>query len=115
MVGFNYVITFNNNGKITDYQKDYNKETSKIVNAFLPLNYNNKKNYKAVMSVAVANTYPTQVLKVEGYKSESDLNKYIFDLTQLYNSTKKKYGLCRIELFLDNGRTKFKSESFRIH
>lgn len=118
MVGFNNIIVFNNNGKITDYQKSYNNEYAKIVNIFLPLNFNSKKQFKAELSMSVDNTYPKEVVKVEGYKSETDLNKYIFDLSELYRNyyvaQKKKPGLCKIKLYSDNGRVKFESESFRL-
>lgn len=116
MVGFNHFITFNNNGRITDYQRNYTKDYAKQVHIYLPPNFNNKKQYNAVFSVAVLDTYPKQILTVEGEKSDTDLNKYTFDLTNLYLQLKSqnKLGLCRVKLTSDNGRTKFESESFRI-
>lgn len=115
MTGFVYNITFNQNGKITDYQKSYNRDNSKIVNIFLPLNYNNKKEYNAILSVAINNTFPRKIVYAEGFKSLTDLNKYTFDITQLYLQEKdKRLGLCEIRLTTDNNRTKFKSESFRL-
>lgn len=115
MTGFNHVIVFNQNGKISDYQKAYNKENAKTIRICLPLNFNNKKNYKAELSVAINNTYPTQVETVEGYKSETDLNVYNFDITQLYYlQAKRKLGLFKFKLYSDDGRTKFESEAFRI-
>lgn len=115
MVGFNTTIVFNNNGKIIDYQKAYNQNYGKTVNIFLPLNFNNKKNYKAEMSVAINNTFPKEIEIVEGVKSDSDLNKYTFDVTQLYYlNVKKKLGLSKIKLYSSNGRTQFESESFRL-
>lgn len=115
MIGFNHVIVFNQNGKVVDYQKTYTKEDAKTIRVCLPLNFNNKKNYRAELSVAINNTYPTQVEIVEGYKSETDLNVYNFDVTQLYYlQAKKKLGLFRFKLYSDNGRTKFESETFRV-
>lgn len=119
MVSFNHIITFNNNGKITDFQKSYSDNYLKTLNVFLPLNYNNKKQYHAELSAAVENTYPRQIVTVEGFKSDTDLNKYVFDLSELYrslhsSSTRKRLGLCKIKLYSDNGRVKFESESFRI-
>lgn len=118
MVGFNNIIVFNNNGKIIDYQKSYNKEYAKILNIFLPLNFNNKKNYHIELSMAIDNTYPREIIKIDGVKSEEDLNKYTFNLSELYRNyyvaQKKKPGLSRIRLYTDNGRVKFESESFRI-
>ena len=115
MVGFNHIITFNQNGKITDYQKSYNKEYAKKLNIYLPLNFNNKKRYIAELSVAVNNTFPKQIIKVEGYKSDTDLNLYQFDLTNLYNlQARKELGLFKFKLYSDNHRTKFESEVFRI-
>lgn len=116
MIGYNYIIVFNQNGKIQDYQKAYNSETAKTINLFLPLCFNNKKQYRAELSIAVNNTFPKQIITVCGKKAENDLNKYIFDLTAIYSSTltKNKYGLCKFKLLSDNGRVKFESESFRI-
>lgn len=115
MVGFNHIVIFNNNGKITDFQKAYNKESQKTLSVFLPLNFNNKKRYKAVLSIAVNNTYPKRIETVEGFKSEADLNKYVFDITQMFAlNANKKFGLCRVKLVDDNNRTQFESESFRL-
>lgn len=116
MVGFNHVIVFNQNGKVIDYQKSYNKENAKKVKVILPLNFNNKKNYKAELSVAINNTYPKEIRTAEGYKSESDLNVYDFDLTQLFFlQTNKKLGLFKLKLYSENNRIKFESEVFRIN
>ena len=115
MVGFNNIITFNNNGKVTDYQRAYNKEYGKTLKVFLPLNFNNKKDYIAKLTVAINNTYPKEIKIVEGIKSETDLNCYEFDLTQLfYKLVKKQIGLCRVCLVTDKGRVRFESESFRV-
>lgn len=118
MVGYNNIITFNNNGKVTDYQKAYNDNYAKILNVFLPLSFNNHKCYHAELSMAVNNTYPKKVIRVDGVKSDTDLNKYIFDLSEIYRlyyeAQNKKPGLCRVTLYSDNGRAKFESESFRI-
>lgn len=116
-VGFNYVITFNNNGKISDYQKSFNNNYAKIVKIFLPLNYNNRKEYEAILSVSINDTFPKQIETVLGYKSDSDLNCYIFDISELYRKYKsfKKLGLTRLKLLCSNSnRTKFQSESFRL-
>lgn len=118
MVGFINSIVFNNNGKIIDYQKSYNDNYSKILNIYLPLNYNNKKNYTAKLYMAIDNTYPREIISVQGNKSDTDLNKYIFDVTEIfkeqYIKQKRKPGLCRIKLSVDDGRIKFESESFRL-
>ena len=115
MVGFIYNITFNQNGKIIDYQKSYNNTYGKVINIFLPLNFNNNKEYKAQLSIAINNTFPREILFIDGYKCNDDLNKYAFDLTQIYLQDKdKRLGLCEIRLLTENNRTKFKSESFRI-
>lgn len=115
MVGFKNSIVFNQNGKVVDYQKSYNKEYDKTLSVFLPLNFNNKKHYRAELSISLNNTYPKQIEIVEGYKCEDDLNKYEFNLTQLYLlDMKKKLGLCRFKLYSDNGKVRFESESFRL-
>lgn len=115
MVGFKHKITFNNNGKITDYQKSYNDNYSKIVEVFLPLNFNNKKKYKIRLSASINNTFPKRIEEVEGIKSDTDLNKYTFDVSNLFLLTKNsKLGLCKIRLINDSNRIKFESESFRI-
>ena len=114
-VGFNYVITFNNNGKVTDYQKSYNENYGKFIKIFLPLNFNNRKNYNCILSVAINNTFPKVVESVLGCKEELDLNCYNFDISELYRKygSMRKLGLMRIKLLEDDGRCKFTSESFR--
>ena len=115
-VGFNHIIIFNNNGKIVDYQKAYNNQYAKTVKIFFPSNINNRKNYSAILSTAINNTYPKQVEFVEGVKSETDLNCYVFDLSEIYRKYKnlQKIGLTRVKLICDSGRDKFCSETFRI-
>lgn len=116
-IGFFHVITFNNNGKITDYQKSYTDNYDKKLKVFLPLNYNNKKEYTIILSVSINNTFPKQIEKVIGYKDDTDLNCYIFNLSELYRkySSLKKIGLSKLTLLNENSnRTKFQSESFRI-
>lgn len=114
-VGFNHVITFANTGKVTDYQKSYTENYAKIIKCYLPLNFNNKKNYHAILSVAINNTYPKEIVKVDGIKSETDLNCYEFDVSEVYRQyyPTKKIGLMKITLLNDNGRAKFQSETFR--
>lgn len=115
VVGFNHVITFNNNGKVTNYQHSYNKNNAKKLTVFLPLNFNNKRKFTCNLSVAVTNTYPTQIEVVEGIKSETDLNCYEFDVTQLYLlNARRRFGLCKIKLLKSNGRTEFESEAFKL-
>lgn len=116
-VGFNNIITFNNNGKVTDYQRAYNNNYDKTLKVFLPLNYNNKKEYLAILSVSINNTFPKQIEKVIGYKDDTDLNCYIFNLSELYRIYEplKKIGLSKLTLLNENtNRMKFQSESFRI-
>lgn len=115
-VGFNNNIVFANTGKIIDYQKSFNDNYAKILNVFLPPSFNCKKQYKAILSIAINNTFPKEVENVLGVKSESDLNCYIFDVSDLYRKYQllKKLGLSQFRLFAEDGRTKFKSESFRI-
>lgn len=116
MVGFNHVITFNNNGKVTDYQRNFNKNNAKKLTVFLPPNFNNKRNFNCTLSIAVLNTYPTQVEVIEGCKSDTDLNCYEFDVTQLYLlNARRKFGLCKIKLLKGNGRTEFESEAFKLY
>ena len=115
-VGFNYIITFNNNRKISDYQKSFNNNYDKHIKFFLPLNFNNKKDYKAYLSVAINDTFPKKIEKIVCYKSETDLNCYEADISELYRNYEmlKKIGLCRFNLDCDDGRSKFISETFRI-
>lgn len=115
-VGFNNIITFSNNGKISDYQKAYDNNYGKIIKTYLPLHINNKKDYEAILSVSINNTFPKQIEIVKGYKNETDLNCYIFDVSELYRKyyENKKLGLTRLKLMCDNGRVKFISESFRL-
>lgn len=115
-VGFNNTIVFANTGKVMDYQKSFSDNYAKILKVFLPPNFNNKKQYKAILSVSINNTFPKEIENVLGVKSDSDLNCYIFDVSELYRKYQslKKLGLTQFRLFADDGRTKFKSESFRI-
>lgn len=115
-VGFNHIIVFANTGKISDYQKSYNDNYAKTVKCFLPLNFNNKKQYQAILSVSINNTFPKEIVEIIGYKSDTDLNCYNFDLSEVYKQykTQQKIGLTRFTLIEDDGRVKFRSESFRI-
>lgn len=114
-IGFNHTITFNQNGRVVDYQKEYNKLNAKRVCVILPLNHNNKKENNIELSVAINNTYPRQIEKVKGYKSDTDWNMYYFDITQLIDVKKRKnIGLSKIKLYSNKGRVKFESEHFRI-
>lgn len=122
--GCDYLVGFNNNlvlgkrGKIYDYQKSYNNENSKLLNVFLPLNFNNKELYTMELAMAIDNTFPKDVVIVKGVKSETDLNKYMFDLTNLYrnyySAQNKKPGLCKIKLYSENENLIYESENFRI-
>lgn len=115
-VGFNHIITFANTGKITDYQKSFTDNYAKTLRCFLPLSFNNKKQYKAKLSIGINNTYPKEIVEVIGTKSETDLNCYDFDLSQVYSQYGyfKKIGLIRLTLQRDDGRVKFQSETFKI-
>lgn len=114
-VGFNHIITFDKNGKILDYQKAYTDNYAKELKVFFPLNFNNKDDYAAILSVAINDTFPKQIETAVGSKSDTDLNCYIFDISELYREYKNfnKLGLMKIQLFYNDGKCKFTSESFR--
>lgn len=114
-VGFNHIITFDKCGKISDYQKAYNNDYAKTVKIFLPLYISNKNFYNCYLYVSINNTFPKEIIKVCGDKSNTDLNCYIFDLSEIYRQFEpfKKIGLSQIVL-MENNKYIFKSETFRI-
>ena len=116
MVGFSYIITLNNNGKITDYQKSFDNNYKKEIKVYFPLQINNKKNYQALLSVSINNTFPKEIETVIGVKDDTDLNCYIFDVSEIYNKYKyfKKLGLSKISLLCEDNRPRLISESFRF-
>lgn len=114
-VGFNHVITFANTGKVTDYQKNFNDNYAKIIKCFLPLSLNNKRQYQACLTVGINDTFPKEIITVEGKKSDTDLNCYEFDVSEVYRLyyKTKKIGLMKITVSKENGRVVFQSETFR--
>lgn len=116
MVGFNHIITFKNTGKVSDYQKAYNNNYSKTLKVYLPLNINNKKRYTALLYISINGTFPKDIKIIEGTVVESDLNCYMFDVSELYREYKadNKIGLAKFKLVRDDNRVKFQSESFRV-
>ena len=115
-VGFKYKIVLSNNGKIADYQKSYDNNYDKEIRVYFPLQINNKKNYKAILSMSINNTFPKQIESVIGVKDDTDLNCYIFNVSELYVKYKpvKKIGLSKVSLLTEDGRPKLISESFRF-
>lgn len=114
-VGFNHIITFSRLGDITDYQKHFNDNYAKTIKCFLPPNINNKNFYRAHLEVGINNTFPKKIVKVVGDKSDTDLNCYIFDISDVYKQYEflNKIGLMKVILTEDNGTIIFQSESFR--
>lgn len=114
-VGFNHIITFDRKGKVIDYQQSYNDNYAKTIRCFLPQNINNRNCYRAHLAVRINNTFPVMIVKVVGNKSETDLNCYNFDLSDVYEQYKvfNKIGLMQVILTEDNDDLIFKSESFR--
>lgn len=114
-VGFNHIIAFNRKGKVVDYQKSYNDNYAKTIRCFLPQNISNRDCYRAYLAVDINNTFPAMIVKVVGKKSETDLNCYDFDLSDVYEQYKvfDKIGLMQVILAEDNDDLVFKSESFR--
>ena len=115
-VGFDFVITFDKDGEISDYQKSFNLNYSKNISIYLPLNFNNREKCRPRLLVSINNTFPKQVEIVEGHKCENDLNKFDFDVTQLYYlAMHRKFGLCQFILYSDDyEEIKFKSRNFRV-
>lgn len=115
MVGFESIVTFNNNGSVRDKQKAFHNEYDKKLIVFLPLSFNNKKRYRAELSTAFDDTYPKRIVIVAGEKSETDLNCYTFELSEMFQAVQhSKVGLSKVILYTDKGRKKFESELFRI-
>lgn len=116
MVGFRTVVVFNNNGKVTDRQIAYDDNYGKELVVFLPLNFNNRKQFTAELTTSVEDTYPKRLVTIEGKKSETDYNCYTFDLTKLLEATKNfKLGLSKVILYTDRRRKRFESELFRMN
>lgn len=114
MVGFNSCIVFDNNGKINDYQIGYTNNYKKLIKAFLPFSFNESNSFsKAIIKIAIQNTFPRKIVTLCGKQAKSDPNCYIFDITNTYTEyLKYGLGLMSIEIVCDNGN-KFKSHSFR--
>lgn len=115
-VGFNHKIVFANTGKVSDFQKCFNDNYGKLVSCYLPLDINNRKHYTAVLSIAINNTFPLQIVDVYGKESETDLNCYQFDVSEVYRQyhESRRIGLAKLTLKRDSGRNRFQSETFRI-
>lgn len=114
MVGFNKKIVFDIKGKILDYQTGYNDNYNKSISVYLPFMFNHKNLHtEAKLKIAINNTFPKIIIEVIGKKSETDLNKYTFDITSVYtNYLNNGLGLMQVEINCIDGEI-FKSESFR--
>ena len=114
-VGFNHIITFDRKGKVINYQQSYNDNYVKTIRCFLPQNINNRNHYRVHLAVKINNTFPAMIVKVVGNKSETDLNCYDFNLSDVYEQYKvfDKIGLMQVILTEDNDNLIFKSELFR--
>lgn len=116
-VGFNKIITFDEQGKITDYQKSFSNNYSKIVKIYLPMKFcsNDYIKQTPMLMININNTFPKIVEKILGVKSETDLNCYIFDLSVFYANyyNEHKIGLSKFILENDNNII-FTSQTFRV-
>ena len=115
-VGFNFVVTLDKQGKITDYQKSYNDNYAKIVKVFFPLCFNNKDITANATMITAINNLPMskETYVTTGIKVMSDLNCYTFDVSNLYEKYKNddKIGLSKVCYSCSS--FDFDSEAFRV-
>lgn len=115
MIGFDLIITLDNQGKVTDYKKAYNDFYAKQVKIFLPMKCS-KKDYTPYLLTAINETYPFVVEETLGKKSKTDLNCCCFDVTKLYNKycDDGRIGLSKIAIYDDDSEMMFSSQTFRV-
>lgn len=117
MIGFNLIITLDDCGKVTDYNKSYNNFYAKKVTLFLPMKYSFKMPQTPHLLTAINETYPLDIEDTIGKKSETDLNCYCFDVTNMYNKycDDGRIGLTRFILrSADDNTQLFTSQTFRV-
>ena len=118
MIGFSLIITLDDCGKITDYKKAYDDFYAKKVIIFLPMKYSFKIPQTPHLLTAINETYPLNIEDTIGKKSETDLNCYCFDVTNLYNKyyDSSRIGLTRFILQSadDDDTQLFTSQTFRV-
>lgn len=116
MIGFNAIITFDNMGNISDYQKAYNNCYAKKVKIYLPMKYITEESQKAVLNMAVNNTFPLVIEESLGVKSKTDVNCFEFDVSVLYKKYHEdlKIGLSKFILYSQNGNIEYTSQTFRV-
>lgn len=116
-VGFDKVIVFDNYGKVLDTQTNYNENYKKTITAFLPysLKFDFNKipdDLEPMLLVSINNTFPKQIVTINGLTSVTDYNKFRFDISDIEHKYQNN-GLGLMQVVIKQYNKVFKTDTFR--